>query len=55
VACRPEEIQQVWTNLINNANHAMDYHGTLTLRICNVPSGVCVSVADTGEGPSGGL
>jgi signal transduction histidine kinase len=48
------ELNQVWTNLIDNAVDAMDGRGTLTLRAEPEPSaegiGVRVTVADTGSG-----
>ena len=48
------ELNQVWTNLIDNAADAMDGRGTLTLRAEPEPSadgiGVRVTVADTGSG-----
>jgi signal transduction histidine kinase len=44
------ELNQVWTNLIDNALDAMG--GTGTLRVCtrNVEDGVLVEIADTGPG-----
>jgi two-component system NtrC family sensor kinase len=31
--CYPDELNQVWTNLIQNALQAMDYQGTLTVEV----------------------
>ncbi len=44
------ELNQVWTNLVDNAVDAMDGHGTLT--VTTRPSGDCVlvEIADTGVG-----
>ncbi len=44
------ELNQVWTNLIDNAAQAMDGHGTLTLTTRTVDDWVEVEVADTGPG-----
>ncbi|MGC5024163.1 ATP-binding protein [Tsukamurella sp. DT100] len=44
------ELNQVWTNLIDNAVQAMDGSGTLTLRAHRKDDSVVVEVADTGSG-----
>ncbi|MCS3781429.1 ATP-binding protein [Tsukamurella ocularis] len=44
------ELNQVWTNLIDNAVQAMDGNGTLTLRAHRKDESVVVEVADTGSG-----
>ncbi len=44
------ELNQVWTNLIDNAVDAMDGHGTLTLRTRAEGEWVVVEIADTGGG-----
>jgi signal transduction histidine kinase len=46
------ELNQVWTNLVDNAIDAMDGGGTLTLRAERDPEGdgVRVSISDTGPG-----
>ncbi|TWS21625.1 histidine kinase [Tsukamurella asaccharolytica] len=44
------ELNQVWTNLIDNAVQAMGGHGTLTLRAHRKDDAVIVEVADTGTG-----
>jgi signal transduction histidine kinase len=48
----PSELNQVWTNLIDNAVDAMDGAGTLTLRVHQEGEDGCltVEVADTGTG-----
>lgn len=46
----PDELIQVWTNLIHNALQAMQLKGTLTLTIRCQESGVEVSITDTGVG-----
>jgi signal transduction histidine kinase len=44
------ELNQVWTNLIDNAVQAMDGHGTLTVRTSMDGDRVRVEVGDTGPG-----
>jgi signal transduction histidine kinase len=44
------ELNQVWTNLIDNAVDAMDGHGTLTIRTARDNDWLLVQIADTGPG-----
>jgi signal transduction histidine kinase len=46
------ELNQVWTNLVDNAIDAMDEHGTLTMRAERDPEsdGVRVTICDSGPG-----
>ena len=44
------ELNQVWTNLIDNAIDAMDGEGTLRVATRNADDGVVVEIADTGSG-----
>jgi signal transduction histidine kinase len=46
----PGELNQVWTNLIDNAVDAMPDSGTLRLTTRTVPDGIEVCVGDTGPG-----
>jgi signal transduction histidine kinase len=46
----PGELNQVWTNLIDNAVSAMDGSGTLTIRTSLDRDHVCVEFVDTGVG-----
>jgi len=46
----PAELNQVWTNLIDNAVAAMDGEGTLTIRTAAERNGLLVEFADTGSG-----
>jgi len=48
----PGELNQVWTNLVDNAVDAMDGVGTLTVTTRLVAESVVVEVADTGAGMS---
>ena len=51
VMADPDELEQVFLNLINNALHAMEGAGTLTLTARPAPEGgVLVTIADTGSG-----
>ena len=50
VPAYPGELNQVWTNLIDNAVSAMAGEGTLTLRTRLDDNGVAVDVVDTGPG-----
>ena len=52
IEVRGSELNQVWTNLIDNAVDAMDGRGTLTLRAEADPEGdgVRVAICDTGPG-----
>ena len=44
------ELNQVWTNLIDNAVAAMDGHGTLTVRTARDNDHLLVEIGDTGPG-----
>ena len=44
------ELNQVWTNLIDNAIDAMDGKGTLTIRTIREPEAALVEIVDTGAG-----
>ena len=46
----PAELNQVWTNLIENARDAMDGSGTLTIRTFRDRDRAVVEVEDTGPG-----
>jgi signal transduction histidine kinase len=46
----PDELIQVWTNLIHNAIQAMPSGGTLTIVARQVENRIEVSIADTGSG-----
>ncbi len=48
----PDELIQVWTNLIYNAMQAMQSGGTLTIATRQQEKGVEVSISDTGSGIS---
>lgn len=46
----PAELNQVWTNLIDNAVGAMGQTGTLTIRTVRDGDQLCVEIGDTGPG-----
>ena len=48
--CYPDELNQVWTNLIHNALQAMNYEGVLTIGIRREGDNAVVSVGDSGCG-----
>ncbi|MFD0748097.1 sensor histidine kinase [Phytohabitans flavus] len=48
--CYPAELNQVWTNLIDNALGAMGQRGTLTIRTQRDGDQVAVTIGDTGVG-----
>jgi signal transduction histidine kinase len=50
VLCLPDELNQVWTNLIHNALQAMQYHGKLTVGLRSDGENALVSIGDTGCG-----
>jgi two-component system NtrC family sensor kinase len=50
ILCLPDELNQVWTNLIHNALQAMTNPGTLTVMVRQRGTYVVVSIADTGSG-----
>ena len=50
ITANPAELNQVWTNLIDNAVDAMAGSGTLTVRTYADASHVVVEVCDTGHG-----
>jgi signal transduction histidine kinase len=46
----PAELNQVWTNVIDNAVQAMNGSGTLTVRTCSDNEWLIVEIGDTGPG-----
>lgn len=50
IPAHPAELNQVWTNVIDNAIQAMDASGTLTIRTFREDDSLVVSVGDTGPG-----
>jgi signal transduction histidine kinase len=50
IHCYPDELNQVWTNLIHNALQAMDNNGTLTIDVAEVDDCIRVRIQDSGKG-----
>jgi signal transduction histidine kinase len=50
VPCYAAELNQVWTNLIDNAVSAMNGQGTLTIRTASDDDRLLVEIGDTGPG-----
>jgi signal transduction histidine kinase len=49
--CYPGDLNQVWTNIIDNAIQAMDGHGTLTIRTTRfTPDMIRIEICDDGPG-----
>jgi len=48
--CYPQQMNQVFMNLLVNAAHAIEPQGVITVRSWEEDGSVCVSVADTGQG-----
>jgi PAS domain S-box-containing protein len=49
VWCYPDELNQVWTNLLHNALQAMGERGTLTIDVAQYEGRVRASITNTGE------
>ena len=50
IACYPYQLNQVWTNLINNAIHAMNNQGILIINVWQEEQRLKVSITDNGHG-----
>jgi PAS domain S-box-containing protein len=50
ILCYPDELSQVWTNIIQNAIYAMDGLGTLSISVSRSDQSVVVTIGDTGPG-----
>ena len=50
LACYPDELNQVWTNLIYNALQAMEYNGMLKIKTGLKDDLISVSFTDSGKG-----
>ncbi|MEI2582501.1 sensor histidine kinase [Scytonema sp. PRP1] len=50
ILCYPDELNQVWVNLIHNALQAMDYKGILKIDVTRQELYVLVSITVNGEG-----
>jgi signal transduction histidine kinase len=50
ILCYPDELNQVWTNLLHNALQAMDYRGNLKIEVKQEEQNLLVKITDTGKG-----
>lgn len=50
VPCYPDELNQVWTNIIHNALQAMHYQGRLEIAVQHEADAVVVQITDSGPG-----
>lgn len=50
IYCFPDELNQVWTNLVHNALQAMNNQGVLTIQVGVKDQEVVVSIIDSGVG-----
>lgn len=50
IACFPDELNQVWTNLIHNSLQAMDNQGTIDIEIKKIDNDAVLSFTDSGKG-----
>jgi C4-dicarboxylate-specific signal transduction histidine kinase len=52
IRCHPEELIQVWSNLIHNAAQAMHYQGHLTIAVVQHDQHIVIQITDSGPGIS---
>ena len=50
VLCYPDDLNQVWTNLIHNALQSMNNRGTLTIDVTQQDQQAKISITDSGSG-----
>jgi PAS domain S-box-containing protein len=50
VHCYPDDLNQLWTNLIHNALQAMENRGTLTIDVTQANQQAKISITDSGTG-----
>ncbi|EDN70628.1 two-component sensor histidine kinase [Beggiatoa sp. PS] len=50
ILCYPDELNQVWTNLIHNAIQAMDNQGTLEIVVSEHNQNIVINITDCGQG-----
>ncbi|MDM8565368.1 ATP-binding protein [Candidatus Halobeggiatoa sp. HSG11] len=52
IPCYPDELNQVWTNLVHNSLQAMDNKGTLQIDVTMQDKQILIAVTDSGSGIS---
>ena len=50
IQCYPDELNQVWTNILHNAIYAMELKGKLEIKVYTKNNYVVVSITDSGKG-----
>ncbi|MCW6051377.1 response regulator [Microcoleus sp. A2-C5] len=50
IMCYPDDLNQVWTNLVHNALQAMDYKGILTIETLLQEANILLKFTDNGKG-----
>lgn len=50
ILCYPDELNQVWTNLVHNALQAMNNKGTFTIMVQLDKKNICLEFTDSGSG-----
>ena len=50
ILCYADELNQVWTNLIDNALQAMNHQGILTIEVMTLDQQAKISISDNGQG-----
>ncbi|MEG5034282.1 response regulator [Microcoleus sp. AT3-D2] len=50
IMCYPDDLNQVWTNLVHNALQAMDYKGILTIETRQQETKIFLKFTDNGKG-----
>ena len=50
IMCYPDDLNQVWTNLVHNALQAMDYKGILTIETHQQEANIVFKFTDNGKG-----
>jgi signal transduction histidine kinase len=50
ITCYPDDLNQVWVNIIHNAIQAMDVKGTLTIEVAKKSPYIAVNITDSGTG-----
>ena len=50
ILCYPDELNQVWTNIIHNAIYAMELNGKMDISVSEKDGYVVVAITDSGKG-----
>lgn len=55
ISCYPDDLNQVWTNIIHNALQAMEYKGKLEVDVFTEDENVVIAITDSGTGIPEGI